>query len=46
MMRATTVLISKSRYVPGSEKVVTKFENVNMLAGPKDSVNAIKNKID
>lgn len=46
MMRALTVLVSQSKYIPSSEKFVTKYQNVNVLVGPKDKVDGLKAKID
>ena len=46
LMRAITVLISQSKYNAETDKFVTKYQNVNVLVGPKASVDLLKTKMD
>jgi len=46
LMRAISVLVSQSKYLPVSDKFVTKYQNVNVLVGPQASVDVLKAKID
>jgi len=40
-MRDFVVLVSYTRFCPKTDKLITKFENVNVLVGPKAATDAI-----
>lgn len=46
MMRALTVLVKQSKYIPKTGKIFSKYENINVLVGPKAHCDIVKEKLD
>ena len=46
LMRDFVVLVRETKYNAFSQKFMTKYENINVLVGPKDSVDKVKTKIE
>ena len=46
MMRDIIVLVRQSKYDAESDKFLTSYQNVNVLVGPQDAIDAIKPALD
>lgn len=46
MMRDFVVIVKEVKYDTGKQAFMTKVENINVLVGPKQSLDALKTEIE